>query len=343
MSSPVYLAVCCLDSNVTPPDFINIGRSILTDKNTVSSVSITFSVLALLVVILLVIQRKHRKNNDCETVVPVPTTSANWIVISSTLTTCGILLRATIWRAGFTPNSKPDGADAANSLCIVLSVVVQYFSLCISFCYLVYGIEVFTGESRHGWYKTLDIILGWIIPAAMCGIGAWAVYFPKLTQCYVMSWEGRLVAYVTLLSPVFMVLILCPVLLYKAAVSVKRSVRRQFGCYTRVERQIVSRVRIKYLLLMLVYVVCLLPNILGSVMVNAGDSSVRGPLEVLWSFTATLNSVHCFLVMLVIHGWPFSCRRPYRIAETDSEYWYSQDVGINRNMTSSGESEPLLS
>ncbi|ESP03341.1 hypothetical protein LOTGIDRAFT_205062 [Lottia gigantea] len=111
---------------------------------------------------------------------------------------------------------------------------------------------------------SLNMILCWILPFLFIAGSTVAVYyktdFPQ--RC---PHDSRIhIRYLIVYLPITLVMIINPILLFKARSLVKKSITRRTATFSSRERNIIRKMTIRFIFIVLLYIICWIPNIAES-------------------------------------------------------------------------------
>uniref|UniRef100_A0A8C2CAX4 G protein-coupled receptor 143 n=1 Tax=Cyprinus carpio TaxID=7962 RepID=A0A8C2CAX4_CYPCA len=237
-----------------------------------------------------------------------------------------------------------------------------------TFCYAV---DVFLVVKRSAGISTIILyhMITWGLTLLLCVEGVAMLYYPSISSCE-NGLQHAIPHYVTTYAPMLLVLLVNPVLFTRTVSAVTSLLKGQQGIYTENERRLGSEIKIRFFKIMLVFVVCWLPNIINESLlfylemqddVSAGDlKNVRNAALITWFIMGILNPMQGFLNTLAFHGWTglnvdFSRQRrrelPWDSASTSLAGGYTPVAGstllyqshvqeIKKNLSANGQQQP---
>ncbi|XP_016112257.1 G-protein coupled receptor 143 isoform X2 [Sinocyclocheilus grahami] len=297
------------------------------------------------------------------------------ISVCDLLACAGMVVRSSVW-LGF-----PDlisRISAGNStdvwpqvFCVGGAMWIQLFfsaSFWWTFCYAV---DVFLVVKRSAGISTIVLyhMITWGLTLLLCVEGLAMLYYPSISSCE-NGLQHAIPHYVTTYAPMLLVLLVNPVLFTRTVSAVTSLLKGQQGIYTENERRLGSEIKIRFFKIMLVFVICWLPNIINESLlfylemqddVKAGDlKNIRNAALITWFIMGILNPMQGFLNTLAFHGWTglnvdFSRQRrrelPWDSASTSLAGGFTPVAGsallyqshvqeIKKNLSANGQQQP---
>ncbi|XP_048963666.1 G-protein coupled receptor 143 isoform X3 [Canis lupus dingo] len=125
--------------------------------------------------------------------------------------------------------------------------------------------------------------------------------------------EHAIPHYVTTYLPLLLVLVANPVLFQKTVTAVASLLKGRQGIYTENERRMGATIKIRFFKIMLVFIICWLPNIINESLLfylelqpDVSGSSlkpIRNAAKTTWFIMGILNPAQGFLLSLAFYGW----------------------------------------
>ncbi|OWF42552.1 G-protein coupled receptor 143-like [Mizuhopecten yessoensis] len=356
MTTPDFLAVCCINSSSTvakntsdaeKKDVLLVGQLMLI-------VTVVMCVVSMLGVCYLVLPRGSTLFRNSNRLLAGPNLNSiiRCIVATNLLASLGLLVRSVVWLAKEYPSLKSVGLDGRHIFCIISTVWIQYFFLCNFFWHLLYAVEALLVSKNKEVHLALKYFLGWFLPGAFCIGGAVTTYFPGLNSCLPRDTMVKDLNYIIFLAPVLIVMLFNPFLFYKSAEAAKKALIWHYGQYTSTERKLVDAIHLKFILIMVTFTACWLPNLINATIMIANPSLSTSAVYATLVFMGLLNPLQALFSSLVFWGVPQEAVSWNRIFNL-SEYSYLNSSNINASQSyptvsssrsaSGSETEPLIS
>ncbi|XP_067301240.1 G-protein coupled receptor 143 [Pseudorasbora parva] len=252
---------------------------------------------------------------------PRPASSLRILLIISVcdiLGCSGIIVRSSIWLG--LPDlvnriSDGNGSDIwPEVFCVGSAMWIQLFfsaSFWWTFCYAV---DVFLVVKRSAGISTIVLyhMITWGLTLLLCVEGVAMLYYPSISSCE-NGLQHAVPHYITTYAPMLLVLAVNPVLFTRTVSAVTSLLKGQQGIYTENERRLGSEIKIRFFKIMLVFVICWLPNIINESLlfylemqddVKSEDlKNVRNAALITWFIMGVLNPMQGFLNTLAFYGW----------------------------------------
>uniref|UniRef100_A0A8C1WL27 G-protein coupled receptor 143 n=1 Tax=Cyprinus carpio TaxID=7962 RepID=A0A8C1WL27_CYPCA len=297
------------------------------------------------------------------------------ISVCDLLACAGMVVRSSVWLGSPDLVSRISAGNSSDVwpqvFCVGGAMWIQLFfsaSFWWTFCYAV---DVFLVVKRSAGISTIVLyhMITWGLTLLLCVEGVAMLYYPSISSCE-NGLQHAIPHYVTTYAPMLLVLLVNPVLFTRTVSAVTSLLKGQQGIYTENERRLGSEIKIRFFKIMLVFVVCWLPNIINESLlfylemqddVSAGDlKNVRNAALITWFIMGILNPMQGFLNTLAFHGWTglnvdFSRQRrrelPWDSASTSLAGGYTPVAGstllyqshvqeIKKNLSANGQQQP---
>uniref|UniRef100_A0A8C0YY56 G-protein coupled receptor 143 n=1 Tax=Canis lupus familiaris TaxID=9615 RepID=A0A8C0YY56_CANLF len=180
----------------------------------------------------------------------------------------GILFRSAVW-LGF-PDlveniSSVNGTDVWPAVYCVGSAM--WIELLYSACFwwlFCYAVDAYLVVRRSAGQSTIVLyhIMTWGLATLLCVEGVIMLYYPSVSRCQ-RDLEHAIPHYVTTYLPLLLVLVANPVLFQKTVTAVASLLKGRQGIYTENERRMGATIKIRFFKIMLVFIICWLPNIIN--------------------------------------------------------------------------------
>ncbi|XP_049622781.1 G-protein coupled receptor 143 [Suncus etruscus] len=229
----------------------------------------------------------------------------------------GIAVRSAMW-LGFPEFveriSEVNGTDPWPSAFCVGSAVWVQFLYSAGFCWLFcYALDAYLVVRRSTGQSTMLLyhIMAWGLTLLLCVEGGLMLYSPSVPRCE-RGLEYTVPHYVSTYLPLLLVLLANPILFGKTVAAVSSLLKGRQGVYTDTERRIASMLKTRFVKMMLVLIVCWVPNIINESLLfylemqtDVSTHSLKPPriaAKTTWIILGILNPAHGFLLSLAIHG-----------------------------------------
>ncbi|XP_077920928.1 G-protein coupled receptor 143 isoform X3 [Halichoerus grypus] len=230
----------------------------------------------------------------------------------------GIVFRSAVW-LGF-PNfvDNPAAVNGTDiwpaAYCVGSAMWIQLlYSACFwwLFCYAVDAYLVIRRSAGHSTIL-LYHLMAWGLAALLCVEGAVLLYYPSVSRCE-RDLEHAIPHFVTTYLPLLLVFVANPILFQKTVTAVASLLKGRQGIYTENERRMGAMIKIRFFKIMLVFIICWLPNIINESLLfylemqaDVNGSSlkpVRNAAKTTWFIMGILNPAQGFLLSLAFYGW----------------------------------------
>ncbi|TRZ00090.1 hypothetical protein DNTS_004641 [Danionella cerebrum] len=240
------------------------------------------------------------------------------ISVCDILACTGMLLRSSLWLG--LPGLVSEISEGNSSsvwpqvYCVGSAMWIQLFfsaSFWWTFCYAV---DVFLVVKRSAGISTIVLyhMITWGLTLLLCVEGVAMLYYPSISSCE-DGLQHAIPHYVTTYAPMLLVLTVNPVLFSRTVSAVTSLLKGQQGIYTENERRLGSEIKTRFFKIMLVFVVCWLPNLINESLlfyletkddVKAAElKNIRNAALITWFIMGILNPMQAFLNTLAFFGW----------------------------------------
>ncbi|XP_034505191.1 LOW QUALITY PROTEIN: G-protein coupled receptor 143 [Ailuropoda melanoleuca] len=230
----------------------------------------------------------------------------------------GIVFRSVVWLGfpEFVENpSSVNGTDIwPAAYCVGSAMWTQLlYSACFwwLFCYAVDAYLVIRRSAGHSTIL-LYRIMAWGLAALLCVEGVAVLYYPSVSRCE-RDLEHAIPHYVTTYLPLLLVFVANPILFRKTVAAVASLLKGRQGIYTENERRMGAMIKIRFFKIMLVFIICWLPNIINESLLfylemqpdisGSTLKPVRNAAKTTWFIMGILNPAQGFLLSLALYGW----------------------------------------
>ncbi|XP_049281468.1 G-protein coupled receptor 143-like isoform X1 [Anopheles funestus] len=268
-----------------------------------------------------------------------------WLAVADLCASFGVFLRSALWKYikdVLPPDSDVD--DTTNVIfCAVSSAWIQYFYMCTWLWTLCYAINVRRqlGGARYA-LRTYHYYV-WSISALLTGIGLTVLYVPD-ADCHnvhdmTTAYMRILPNYVMTYGPMIAVMIANPVIYYQASREVDRQLVARFSQMSNTERDLMTKFKLKFSLINLVFYVCWLPNLVNGIVLWTMWFNLPFSMVItVWYIMAITNPLQAFFNSLVYQKW--NCR--WRLRRQGSSDSSAELRRRNRTSMVYNEGTPLL-
>ncbi|CAH1261660.1 GPR143 [Branchiostoma lanceolatum] len=221
-----------------------------------------------------------------------------------------------------------------------IEIINLYFYSATYMWTLVYALDITMQLKNMDVPMPLYHVLCWSAPAVFVGLSMFSVFFevPEapgdggIQQC--AAGFHLVLHYVFSYTPIVAVMLANPAIYITASRLIEITVRPMLGRYTQRERQVISAVKIKFLLIVVVFTLCWLPNVIDGVIqisnLVQGDRTADG-FFALWVIEAALNPLQGLLNCLAYGpatfqqwlmgrtGWLLRTRQPVNFDSREAD------------------------
>ncbi|XP_017511614.2 G-protein coupled receptor 143 isoform X1 [Manis javanica] len=230
----------------------------------------------------------------------------------------GIIVRSVVW-LGF-PNFVENISDVnatdigPAAFCVGGAVWIQLLYSACFWWWFCYAVDTYLVVRRSAGLSTILLYptVAWGLATLLCLEGGLLLYYPSVSRC-ARGVEHAIPHYITTYLPLLLVLLVNPILFRKTVTAVGSLLKGRQGVYTDSERRMAAMVKIRFFKIMLVFVICWLPNIINESLlfylemqpdINGGSlKPVRNAAKTTWCIMGILNPAQGFLLSLALYGW----------------------------------------
>ncbi|CAH0406451.1 unnamed protein product [Chilo suppressalis] len=312
MSDPTIQTFCCHHSGRKEDMAVRIMGEFNTDSyNIVCLVSSTIGILGSLYQILPYIIAEGSQSWQ----IAASTRGRRiiiWLAVADLLASLGVLLRSSLWLKFKNIMPMPED-DMSVLFCSIISAWTQYFYTASWFWTLFYAIDTWRTIKGYDSHSVLYHSIAWGVPVATTSIGLSILYIPNATCHNLDSVSSALYKilpnYCATYLPIAMVMIVNPVMYLLASKDVEMAVALPLAQFTSKERRVVDALRLKFLLINVVFYICWLPNLINGILLWTMWFNM--PVNVIisiWYIMALMNPMQALLNALVYRKWSFYSR-----------------------------------
>ncbi|XP_047699735.1 G-protein coupled receptor 143 isoform X1 [Prionailurus viverrinus] len=230
----------------------------------------------------------------------------------------GIVFRSAVW-LGF-PDfvkgiSDVNGTDLwPAAYCVGTAMWIQLLYGACFWWLFCYAVDAYLVIRRSAGQSTILLyhIMAWGLAVLLCVEGVVMLYYPSVSRCE-RDPELAIPHYVTTYLPLLLVLGANPILFWKTVTAVASLLKGRKGIYTENERRMGAVIKIRFFKIMLVLIICWLPNIINECLLFYLEMQpdingsflrpVRNAAKTTWFIMAILNPAQGFLLSLAFYGW----------------------------------------
>ncbi|XP_043427038.1 G-protein coupled receptor 143 isoform X3 [Prionailurus bengalensis] len=230
----------------------------------------------------------------------------------------GIVFRSAVW-LGF-PDfvkgiSDVNGTDLwPAAYCVGTAMWIQLLYGACFWWLFCYAVDAYLVIRRSAGQSTILLyhIMAWGLAVLLCVEGVVMLYYPSVSRCE-RDPELAIPHYVTTYLPLLLVLGANPILFWKTVTAVASLLKGRKGIYTENERRMGAVIKIRFFKIMLVLIICWLPNIINESLLFYLEMQpdingsflrpVRNAAKTTWFIMAILNPAQGFLLSLAFYGW----------------------------------------
>ncbi|XP_019642297.1 PREDICTED: G-protein coupled receptor 143-like [Branchiostoma belcheri] len=219
-----------------------------------------------------------------------------------------------------------------------IEIVNLYFYSATYMWTLVYAIDITMQLKNTDVPISLYHVLCWTAPAVFVGLSMFSVFFevPKapgqdIQQC--AAGFHLVLHYIFSYTPIVAVMLANPAIYITASRLLEITVRPMLGRYTQRERQVISAIKIKFLLIVVIFTLCWLPNVIDGVIQISliKDDHMGDRFFALWIIEAALNPLQGLLNCLAYGpetfqqwlmgrtGWLLRSRQPVNLDTREAD------------------------
>jgi len=203
------------------------------------------------------------------------------------------------------------------AFCIILAAWIEFFFSVTWMWTLLYAVDTYRAFCRKPGQPVLYHMLAWSLPSVLTAVGLTVLYYPN-ADCHNLGPDDS--AFLTLLpnyfvtyTPIATIMIVNPILYLLCTRKVHTLVANCLSQFTKKERSVVDGVKIKFLLIILSFYVCWLPNLINGVIIwSSWDELPRNFMLTIWYTMAVLNPLQAFFNSMVYRGASLKIIVPFR-------------------------------
>ncbi|XP_058453188.1 G-protein coupled receptor 143-like [Malaya genurostris] len=234
-----------------------------------------------------------------------------WLAVADLCASLGVFIRSALWK--YIKNILPPDFDVNDDttnviFCAVSSAWIQYFYMCTWIWTLCYAINVRRqlGGKRTS-LRTYHMFV-WSTSAVLTASGLTVLYVPDANchnvQDMATAYVRILPNYVLTYGPMITVMVANPILYFTAAKEVDRQLVARFSQMTSMERDLMTKFKMKFCLINFVFYVCWIPNLINGVILWTRWYSLPfNTIVTVWYVMAITNPLQAFLNTLVYQRW----------------------------------------
>ncbi|XP_035691253.1 G-protein coupled receptor 143-like [Branchiostoma floridae] len=184
-----------------------------------------------------------------------------------------------------------------------IEIINLYFYSATYIWTLVYAIDITMQLKNIDVPMSLYHVLCWTAPVVFVGLSMFSVFFDvplapggDIQQC--ASGFHLVLHYIFSYTPIVTVMLANPAIYITASRLIELTVPPMLGRYTQRERQVISAIKIKFLLIVVVFTLCWLPNVIDGVIQIANliqGERIGDRFLALWIIEAALNPLQGLL------------------------------------------------
>ncbi|CAG05887.1 unnamed protein product, partial [Tetraodon nigroviridis] len=215
---------------------------------------------------------------------PRPASSSRILFIISVcdmLGCAGIIVRSSVWLAlpgvmdslsvaNSTAGIWPDESQLAWAAryrrdCVFAPQMwIQLFFSASFWWTFFYAVDVFLVVRTSAGISTIILyhMVTWGLALLLCVEGVAMLYYPSISNCE-PGLQHAIPHYVTTYAPMLLVVVANPIFFNRTTSAVTSLLKGRQGIYTENERRLANDIKIRFFKIMLVFVICWLPNIIN--------------------------------------------------------------------------------
>uniref|UniRef100_A0A8C4VU47 G-protein coupled receptor 143 n=1 Tax=Gopherus evgoodei TaxID=1825980 RepID=A0A8C4VU47_9SAUR len=230
----------------------------------------------------------------------------------------GIIFRSTVWIGfpDFIANiSVVNGTDVwPSAFCVGSAMWIQLLYSAGFWWLFCYAVDSYLVIRRSAGLSTIVLyhMMTWGLAILLCVEGIAMLYYPSVASCE-SGLQHAIPHYITTYAPLLLVLVANPILFRRTVTGVASLLKGRQGIYTENERRLGMEIQIRFFKIMLVFIICWLPNIINESLlfylemqpdINGSPlKNVRNAAMITWIIMGVLNPMQGFLFTLTFYGW----------------------------------------
>ncbi|XP_053625546.1 G-protein coupled receptor 143-like [Plodia interpunctella] len=235
-----------------------------------------------------------------------------WLAVADLFASFGVLVRSSLWLKYKNIMPMPDD-DVSVLFCSIISAWTQYFYTATWFWTLFYAIDTWDTIRGRDSHLLLYHSFAWGLPAATTTFGLSILYIPNATCHNLSSVSSALYRilpnYCATYVPIAIVMVVNPIIYVLASKDVEMAVAFPLAQFTSRERRVVDTLRLKFLLINVVFYVCWMPNLINGILIWTMWFNIPvKAIITIWYIMALLNPMQALLNALVYRKWNSSNR-----------------------------------
>ncbi|XP_060810849.1 G-protein coupled receptor 143 [Amyelois transitella] len=307
MSDPTIQTFCCHHTGNTEDIAVKIMNEFNTDSYNI--VCLVSSIIGIFGSLYQIYPRNKQKEFQSG-----PTSASThgqwiifWLAVADLFASSGVLIRSSLWLRYKNIMPMPDD-DVSVLFCSLISAWTQYFYTATWFWTLFYAIDTRHTIQGRDSHPLLYHSFAWGLPAATTSFGLSILYIPNATCHNLSSVSSALYRilpnYCATYVPIAIVMIVNPVIYILASKDIEMAVAFPLAQFTSRERRVIDTLRLKFLLINVVFYVCWLPNLINGILIWTMWFNI--PVKAIittWYIMALLNPMQALLNALVYRKW----------------------------------------
>ncbi|XP_050820337.1 G-protein coupled receptor 143 [Gopherus flavomarginatus] len=230
----------------------------------------------------------------------------------------GIIFRSTVWIGfpDFIANiSVVNGTDVwPSAFCVGSAMWIQLLYSAGFWWLFCYAVDSYLVVRRSAGLSTIVLyhMMTWGLAILLCVEGIAMLYYPSVASCE-NGLQHAIPHYITTYAPLLLVLVANPILFRRTVTGVASLLKGRQGIYTENERRLGMEIQIRFFKIMLVFIICWLPNIINESLlfylemqpdINGSPlKNIRNAAMITWIIMGVLNPMQGFLFTLTFYGW----------------------------------------
>ncbi|XP_017772413.1 PREDICTED: G-protein coupled receptor 143-like [Nicrophorus vespilloides] len=245
------------------------------------------------------------------------------LAISDLMASLGIFLRSSLWLNY--KNIMPAVDDEASVwFCAVSSAWTQYFYTATWIWTLCYAIDMRLILADKESHTKIYHLVAWTVPAILTTIGLSLLYFPNANCHNPIDLTDKIIRilpnYIATYIPIAIVMIANPWLYMSSCKDMERYITCSYSQFTSRERDIIDAIKVKFLVINLVFYICWIPNLINGLLLWILWFNL--PIQFIvtvWYIMAFTNPLQALFNCLVYRRWNKGSERlilPWRKSES---------------------------
>ncbi|CAI9744178.1 G-protein coupled receptor 143-like isoform X1 [Octopus vulgaris] len=303
MTSPEFTAICCLKGTGRSD---SSGEDEVVTSSIFNGICLASSSVSLVGTMFVLLSRRHNRQTMLVPglkLYPVNET-IQWLALADILMVIGFFTRSIIWISGYTPYPLFSAVTLRHKLCVGITVWIEFHCISSYMWNFTYALDILLATHSKPRLKALWPFFNLVIPAVLTASGSFSIYYPSLSTCGGPN-VNEVANYLAYFLPMLLVIVCNPFFFYYTAKKVKSLVTQQHGRYSVREQVIVQSAKVKFTMIIFVFIACWFPNVVNAILDAVPiNESVQNAMWAMWVLKAIMNPLQALLNSVVFRGWP---------------------------------------